>query len=117
MIRKALLLSLMLGLVACGSRDAGAGERGNAQAANTNTADEPGDNYVATVDALPEGQRNGVLFRAIRDAGQDCQSITGTRRIDDQPGVSGWAVVCDGRTGWAVALKPDGTAVVSKAGR
>ena len=31
---------------------AGVGERGNAQAANTNTADEPGDNYVATVEAL-----------------------------------------------------------------
>ncbi|MGB3928782.1 MAG: hypothetical protein WBL20_07445 [Sphingobium sp.] len=29
-------------------------------------------NQAATVAALPPGQRDGVFFRAIRDAGLDC---------------------------------------------
>lgn len=108
-MRKGVMVAMLAGLAAC----SGAGEQPSK--APDNGADEPGENYVATVAALPEGQRNGVLFRAIRDSGNDCQSVTGARRIDDQPGVSGWAVVCDGRSAWAVALKPDGTAVVAKA--
>ena len=70
-------------------------------------------NYVARVEALGERQRFGVLFRAVRDAGQDCQELTdatATKTIDGRPA---WIVTCDARTRWTVVLSNDGTALVT----
>jgi hypothetical protein len=70
-------------------------------------------NYVARVEALGERQRFGVLFRAVRDAGQDCQELTdatSTTTTDRRPA---WIVTCDARTRWTVVLSNDGTALVT----
>lgn len=71
--------------------------------------------YVETVTALPEGQRRGVLFRAIADAGHDCQSIVDSRREDAAKGQAAWSARCADGAVWLVALGDDGVAQVSQA--
>jgi hypothetical protein len=71
--------------------------------------------YVETVTALPEGQRRGVLFRAIVDAGHDCQSIVDSRREDAVKGQAAWSARCADGAVWLVALGDDGVAQVSQA--
>ncbi|MBV5325956.1 MAG: hypothetical protein J0626_12250 [Rhodospirillaceae bacterium] len=56
----------LLGLAACEPRDAAKQQDGAAQEQS---------NQAATVAALPQGQRDGVFFRAIRDAGLNCQHL------------------------------------------
>ncbi len=70
-------------------------------------------NYVARVEALGERQRFGVLFRAVRDAGQDCQELTDATQTKTSDGRPAWIVTCDARTRWTVVLSNDGTALVT----
>lgn len=70
-------------------------------------------NYVARVEALGERQRFGVLFRAVRDAGQDCQELTDATETKTADGRPAWIVTCDARTRWTVVLSNDGTALVT----
>lgn len=70
-------------------------------------------NYVARVEALGERQRFGVLFRAVRDAGQDCQELTDATETKTSDGRPAWIVTCDARTRWTVVLSNDGTALVT----
>lgn len=72
------------------------------------------DGYVAKVAALPEGQRRGVLFRAIADAGHTCQAITDSRREQDADHAAVWSARCADRSAWLVALGDDGVAQVSE---
>ena len=71
--------------------------------------------YVARVRALPEGQRNGVLFRAIRDAGRDCQGVTESATAGEADGPAAWLATCEGGGQWLVALADDGTATITDA--
>jgi hypothetical protein len=75
--------------------------------------------YIARVRALPPGQLNGVLFRAIQaSGGQSCQGVT---RVEPGPPVpSGepvWRVACAEGGQWRVVLQDDGTALVTGAQR
>lgn len=69
--------------------------------------------YRVQVAALNERQRAGVLFRAIRDSGRDCQEITAVRAVPGER--AAWAAVCDRRSAWVVALDAGGTATVTAA--
>jgi hypothetical protein len=71
--------------------------------------------YVQTVAALPEGQRRGVLFRAIVDAGHDCQSIVDSSREAPVKGQATWSARCADGAVWLVALGDDGVAQVTQA--
>ena len=74
--------------------------------------------YIARVQALPEGQRRGVLFRAIRGgtAGASCQGVTKTEAVaPDASGRPGWRVTCDEGGRFFVSLSDDGTAEVTSA--
>jgi len=70
-------------------------------------------NYVARVEALGERQRFGVLFRAVRDAGQPCQELTDATATTTSDRRPAWIVTCDARTRWTVVLSNDGTALVT----
>lgn len=100
MFRALLLLPL---LAAC---DSGAATNTAAPAAAA-----PQEDYVARVRALPEGQRNGVLFRAIRDGGRECQGVTRSEAAAE----AAWVATCDDGGQWVVALARDGTATVTNA--
>lgn len=75
--------------------------------------------YIARVQALPPGQRDGVLFRAIRaSGGQACQEI---KQVETAPPVRAgqphWRVTCIDGSQWSVSLADDGTALVTGARR
>lgn len=95
---------LMLG--ACGS------PRQDAAVA-TNTVSVPEGDYVAKIRALPPGQQNGVFLRAVRDSGRDCQDVTQAQEVGSINNAPTWAVTCDKRTRWLVAINADGIAIVT----
>ncbi|MFA6117891.1 MAG: hypothetical protein WC729_28160 [Sphingomonas sp.] len=83
---------------------------------NVAQPDEPAatiTNATAEVLKLPEGQRDMVFLRAIRDAGLDCQGVTRSERLDDTAGKPTWRVECTDRTAHLVQVTPDGTALVA----
>ena len=94
--------SLVLALAACG------GERRD-EAASPPEANDSVDvaNQLA---ALPEGQRNGVFIRAIRDAGEECQHVIASTRAGEYQGRPVWSAQCDGGGSWTIVVTRDGTA-------
>jgi hypothetical protein len=73
--------------------------------------------YIARVQGLTTGQREGVLFRAIQaGGGQACQGIKLVESLPPQrPGQPSWRVTCDEGSQWLVSLADDGTALVTGA--
>ena len=63
---------------------------------NTAASGSATGNALTQLNALPPAQRQLVLFRAIRDAGQDCQDINRVERLADQDGRATWRVTCRG---------------------
>lgn len=68
-----------------------------------------------TIEGLAPGQRDGLLFRAIRDAGRDCQDITASARIDDIGGRPSWSARCGNGANFVLSLQSGGTFVVAGA--
>jgi hypothetical protein len=99
--------TLALLLAAC---DGGRREAGNA-AANAAAANAVADtaNQIA---ALPEGQRNAVFIRAIRDTGDDCQFVEGSEPAGDYRGYPVWRARCEGGATFTIVITADGTAQV-----
>jgi len=63
--------------------------------------------------ALGEPQRNAVLIRAVRDAGFDCQQVTGSQPQPDAAAKGQvWTAKCSGGASYAVVIGRDGTAQV-----
>ena len=101
-MRAVMLATGMLGLLAgCGDQRA---EQTN-RAASWLAASPEG-----TAAALPEGQRNGVFIRAIRDAGQECQHVESSVRAGEYEGNPVWSAQCAGGDSWTIVVTPDGTA-------
>lgn len=98
-------LALALALAACGSGPS------TPPATNTATAAGPGDtaNRIA---AMPEGERNGVFIRAIRDADQDCQHVDSSESSGVQQGFETWTAHCSDGTSYTIAITGDGGATV-----
>jgi hypothetical protein len=61
------------------------------------------------VQALPEGQRNGVLFRAIRDARHPCQQVEGSEVVATSNGLPTYFATCEDGAVYAVAVAGEGT--------
>ncbi|HEX8483919.1 hypothetical protein [Sphingomonas sp.] len=100
------IAALALSLAGCGASD-------QPEAAAANTA--PADDYAARIAALAPGQRDAVLIRAIRDAGQTCQQVTQSAAIGEVGGAPAWSARCDDGGTWIVALNPGGIATVTAA--
>ncbi|QXT34274.1 hypothetical protein KV697_10545 [Sphingomonas sanguinis] len=119
MQRSTILLAVMaaaLPLAACGSHETA---NNSAAAATTNGTEMSADTLGAKIRTLPEGQRRGVLFRAIRDAGPSgasCQSITAMKEAAATNGNPTWNAVCDGTTQWTIVLTADQSASVTGPG-
>jgi len=103
---------LLLSLAACGdpSPDAAAGNR---DAPAERAALSPTQQRVVD---MPEGQRNGVLMRAIVDGGQPCQGVTLAARQPDEGGRPTWAARCANGASYRLSIGPDGTAQVTLVG-
>lgn len=94
-------LALVLALAACDSA---------APPVATNSAEA--NPYADRIAALTEGQRNGVLIRAIRDADRECQQVTASTAAGLVEGKPAWTATCDDRTPFLVAFGADGIATV-----
>ncbi|MDF0488367.1 hypothetical protein PX554_09515 [Sphingomonas sp. H39-1-10] len=70
-------------------------------------------NQVAAVIALPPGQREGVFFRAIRDADLDCQEIKTVEQLAPEGGAQQWRVTCEDRVPHLISIPPQGPAIVT----
>lgn len=94
-------------IAACGGSPAGSDS-----IAATNAA-APAGNAAQTVENLPEGQRTAVFLRAIRDAKQECQTVTRSVKVSAAGAPPSWEVTCDGGRQWLVAIDAAGTATVT----
>jgi hypothetical protein len=75
----------------------------------------PTTNYLAQIEALPQGQREGVFLRAIRDAGQDCQGVTKSQSTQTGDGKPAWAATCADGSTYVLVLGQDGIMTVTNA--
>lgn len=92
---------------------AGCGEV-EAPSADQNAAVSQGD-FQNQVAALPEGQRNGVFIRAIRDAGEECQHVERSERAGEHQGLPVWTAYCAEGSRWTIVVTNDGSATVFNA--
>lgn len=102
-------------LAACGQSDTAA-DNATPVTNAAETAAAEGIDYGTRIRDLPEGQRRGVLFRAIRDSGQDgasCQAVTSMNEAAPTNGLATWNAVCDNTARWAIVFANDGTATVT----
>ena len=107
MIRPILVMAALLPLAACGDPTPKAPATPDAAVFHADTT------LIARITALPPGQLDIVLFRAIRDARQECQGIAASRRIDDQNGRPSWSAQCDRGGQFLLVLQPDGQMTVT----
>ena len=70
------------------------------------------DGYVAKVRARADKQRAGVLLRAIRDAGRNCQAVIAQTPAEAEGASAAWVATCDDKAHWVVVIADDGTATV-----
>ncbi len=89
-------------------------EQAEAPAPQSNAS---GMNYAAEVAALPKAAREGVLFRAISDAGLPCQKIISSDPMPDAQGAASpavtWRAQCEDNAYHLIQIQPDGSAVVT----
>lgn len=65
--------------------------------------------------AMPEGQRNAVFIRALRDAGRDCQGVERSAYQGVREGIPTWTVRCNDGGDWLVLISGAGVAQVVSA--
>jgi hypothetical protein len=102
----------MLLLAACGG--GGAGNNGATLTNNVAAAAQGAgaNDAQARVQALPEGQRNAVLIRAIRDANLVCQQVTQSSLSQTPNKAPVYLATCEDGAVYAVAIANDGNATV-----
>lgn len=103
-MRIPLAAMLVLATTACGGNAPTQNEITNqAPAANAATAQATG----ARVAALPDAQRNATFYRAIHDAGMDCQEVTASQAGGSYHGLPVWSATCRGGGHWTLVIGND----------
>ncbi|WP_447952829.1 hypothetical protein [Sphingopyxis chilensis] len=105
-MRKLLLLIALLSAGGCKAAD----EKPAAAENSDLSADR---DYIAEVKALPEARRKALFFRAIRDAGLPCQTVTKAEPVDANEKAPTWRAECEDRSAHLVRVMPDGTLYVT----
>lgn len=98
---------LMVTLVACGSGDHDEPKR------SAEEFEKPNVDQAATIAALPENARNGLFFRAIRDAGHSCQDILSAEAKQASDRGAEWVVKCEDNIPHLITIPPQGDAFVT----
>src|SRR5688500_7802591 len=70
--------------------------------------------YKARIAAMQPTSRDGLFLRAIRDAGQQCQSVAGSSYNGEQFGMPSWVARCEDGRDWLVMVRADGSALVAR---
>lgn len=103
-MRSILLLTMFPMLAACGS---------DSEPAAPAPQKAESENARARLAALPEGQRNAVFIRAIRDARGDCQGVESSQSVGAAGGDEVWLATCSGGRRWTIQVAADGSAAVT----
>jgi hypothetical protein len=103
-IAGAALLAL---LAACGQAPS--------QNAEAVTQPAPDGGYANAMRAMPDGQRNATLYRAIADAGRDCQQVDRSEEAGAVNGKPAWTATCHNGATWIVVIGENGMATVTNA--
>jgi hypothetical protein len=98
-MRGAMIAILALMAAACG----GSGTPSNRQSVNRTAPQASG----ARIAALPEAQRNATFYRAIHDAGLDCQQVTGSAPAEPYHDMPVWTATCRGGGHWTLVVGAD----------
>ena len=77
-----------------------------------NIQDGEAESVQAQLEDLPEGQRNAVFIRAIRDSEGDCQGVESSEPAGEHEGVPLWRARCTDGSSWTIAVTDNGTAQV-----
>lgn len=75
----------------------------------------PAGNYAERLQTMGETERNAVLYRAIHDAGRDCQQVTKSSAADPIKGAPAWTATCENGGRWTIIIGKDGIAEVTNA--
>lgn len=92
-------LALALMLAGC--------EEGTPEPETANVQVPEGD-YQQELQAMPDAQRNATFFRAISDAGRDCQQVVGSTQSGDLNGRPTWTARCRSGVDWLIIIGKDG---------
>jgi hypothetical protein len=112
-MREAVTALLLLGAAACSGPAPMQNEAANrASEANDIASAQQMGNRIA---ALPEPQRLATLYRAIHDAGMDCQDVTSAAPGDTYRGMPVWNARCRGGGQWTIVIASGGVAQVLNA--
>jgi len=65
------------------------------------------------IEALPQEQRDAVFLRAVRDAGHECQTVSGSAYNGIHFGMPSWAARCENGKDWLIMLGKGGRAHVA----
>ncbi len=101
----------LLVLAGCGD-DSSTIEAPGAELEVTRPAAGDTDNAQAQLEALPEGQRNGVFIRAIRDTQGNCQHVERSERAGAYEGNPVWRAHCQGDQTYSIVVTESGVAQV-----
>ncbi|MGE0179249.1 MAG: hypothetical protein AB7O91_05460 [Sphingomonas sp.] len=71
-----------------------------------------GDPFQNQLQTMPEGQRNAVFIRAVRDSGQQCQHVESSTPGSEISGNPTWTARCEGGASYTIVILPGGTAQV-----
>jgi hypothetical protein len=71
------------------------------------------DDYLQRINRLPQKQRDAVFYRAIDDAGFDCQSVKGSEARKAVQGYPAWVAHCSDGRDWVVILEKNGIVQVA----
>ena len=108
-MKSRMMTAAMLATIAsaCGPTGGEAPQQANQQAT---TAD-----YRTRLAAMPEGERNAVFIRALRDARLDCQHVDSSERATDYQGMPVWTASCRGGGNWTIVIGENGVAQILNA--
>ena len=79
------------------------------------TQPTPEGGYANAMRAMPEGQRNATLDRAIADAGRECQQVDRSEQAGAVNGKPAWTATCHNGVTWIVVIGENGMATVTNA--
>lgn len=88
------------------------GACGQIQPSNQAAADGTARIDAERLAEMPEGQRNAVFIRAIRDAGLDCQHVERSRAEPDHRGYPVWTAECAGGGRWTLVVTGTGAQIL-----
>jgi hypothetical protein len=100
-MRIPLAAALALATAACGGGAPTPNQANQAPSANVAASAQASGARIA---ALPDGERKGTFYRAIHDAGMDCQQVDSSRAAGSYHGLPVWSADCRGGGHWTLVI-------------